>query len=1021
MTCRRLAVRVASFCLVFWTLLQPGHAAVLMVDSKTPSTMPDGLSWTNAFPGIVDALAVAMPGDEVWVAAGSYTNTLLLPMNTALFGGFAGTETAREQRDWRTNLTVIDGGGAAVPVITMPSGASAQTQVNGFTVQHGQGDLGAGMFCSGGSPVIMNNRFHELGTNQTIGAGIYVGSGEPDIRTNLFDHNRALQGAGIFMFQGAASVIGNTFRDNSAVQAAALALDLCTGVVEANLFLRNACDQSSTVDSNGSWVEFTRNRFVNNRAGSAGSSGIGCTTNGLALIANNLFALGIASTGANDRASSVNVDASVIALIWNNTFMDNESHVFGLPAVAAPFGAQIVNNLFVREEWALSLPADSSSDIRHNCFFRCAYPWGNQAALVGLNGNLAADPGLAAEPPIFQPRIRPDSPCRNAGENGVLAGTLDLDGKLRTQDGAVDIGAFEATDQLAAIPPLQRLYVTPGGNATNSGTAWTSSLDSIALALALADPDRDTEVWVKTGLWRESVTVPPFIKLYGGFTGREETLEERDYRNNPTTLEGGGTNSAVQFDGTGPFALLDGFTVTHGNAPKGGGIYGYAASPFVLNNTITNNSADTASVARAGFGGGICFEFGGPVISNNVVSGNTAKLGGGIYVHTLATISATIADNLIQQNNADPTLSLEHKLGGAGVYVDGCADLANNLITDNVVRAGPAGNSVPLSGGGVFLSAIAPSSVRHNTVLRNRLVSSPGTPVHGGGIHAEGTGVAVANNIIMGNSSGVDLLGAFSPVVRANCVFNNRNGDFTQPEFSVGNLLVDPLLTSDLTLATNSPCLDAGDPTLTDLHYLDLAGRPRWIGAGPDIGAIELVPTGFDDMARLLLSLPLTFHTEGGLTYVTYAIQCLPCGTYEGTSPLTITDGVMGLETGFQAPPPGRPCSQVCSATNGAPVFGVLAPGNYALQLTENGAPIVRLPFNVPLTSNPLLSLNETAGQTKLEARYAEGLTYEVQSSGNLRDWTTVHTVSPGSPALFKLPFPVGGSDFLAFRAITLP
>ncbi len=368
------------------------------VDSKSQSASPDGLSWTNAFSGIVDALAAAMPGDEVWVAAGRYTNTLQLPMSAALFSGFAGTESARAQRDWQANATVIDGGGAAVPVITLPSGTSVQTQVDGFTVQHGRTELGAGMFCNGGSPVIMNNRFHELGSNLTIGGGIYVGSGETEIRTNVFDHNRALQGAGIFMHQSAASVTRNTFRDNSAVKAAAIALDLCTGVVEANLFLRNACDQSSTVDSNGSWVEFIRNRFVNNRAGSAGSSGIGCGTNGLALIANNLFALGIASSGANDRASSVNVDDGVIALIWNNTFMDNESHVFGLPAVAAQSGAQIVNNLFVREEWALSMPADSLSDIRHNCFFRCAYPWGNQAALVGLNGTLAADLGLRAAP-----------------------------------------------------------------------------------------------------------------------------------------------------------------------------------------------------------------------------------------------------------------------------------------------------------------------------------------------------------------------------------------------------------------------------------------------------------------------------------------------------------------------------------------------------------------------------------------------------------------------------------------------
>lgn len=66
----------------------------------------DGTSWKDAYVDLQDALAVAQPGDEIWVAAGIYTPdrgtgdrsaTFELVSGVGMYGGFAGWETRRNQ------------------------------------------------------------------------------------------------------------------------------------------------------------------------------------------------------------------------------------------------------------------------------------------------------------------------------------------------------------------------------------------------------------------------------------------------------------------------------------------------------------------------------------------------------------------------------------------------------------------------------------------------------------------------------------------------------------------------------------------------------------------------------------------------------------------------------------------------------------------------------------------------------------------------------------------------------------
>lgn len=160
----------------------------------------DGRTWPTAFRSIHIALATAVPGDEIWVARGTYavsSEVLNIGNGVRLYGGFKGTETQREQRDWIRNETILRAEPGTGPIVNL-AGVDSTTTVDGFTLT---GSASCAMVIFEAEPVIRNCRFTD--NEATDGGAVYIdGSRRIDIRFCQFERNRAQRG-------GAIAIVGN--------------------------------------------------------------------------------------------------------------------------------------------------------------------------------------------------------------------------------------------------------------------------------------------------------------------------------------------------------------------------------------------------------------------------------------------------------------------------------------------------------------------------------------------------------------------------------------------------------------------------------------------------------------------------------------------------------------------------------------------------------------------------------------------------------------------------------------------
>lgn len=431
------------------------------VDPASVSPTPPYSSWTTAAHTIPDALGVCTPGDVVSVANGVYTLTsqIIVP------GGV-----------WLTSLSgpthaTINGNGAT-RCVSLPEPDSG---LGGFTITGGKAEIGAGVYCVGGTVtncVITNNQ--AVG-DEPKGGGVYcdggavsycVISGNSVTSTNTYLYGAFADGGGIY-------AVNQSQIDHSTVINNSLTGYYAGG---GGIHANNGSVVNCTVSGNtayGHWY--------------ASGGGVYMTANAGGIIRNCLIAGNRAYTDRGAYTTNTGQGGGVYfnsgsATLENCTISGNSvdgdfSNGGGLSCGAYD---QIRNTIISGNTATADNPV-YSVNYYPNPYAPATFDHCLSTPQPAGVGNLASAPGFMSG----GYRLDTGSPCLDTGTNQAwMATASDLDGNPRIANGTVDMGVYErsvSVPQLTIMSSGTNVILTWPMNATGFTLQSTTNLVSPAV------------------------------------------------------------------------------------------------------------------------------------------------------------------------------------------------------------------------------------------------------------------------------------------------------------------------------------------------------------------------------------------------------------------------------------------------------------------------------------------------------------------------------------------------------------
>lgn len=733
----------------------------------------DGSSWTQAIT-LEKALSQAKAGDEIWVKGyeditghiyKAPKGGFVLPSGVAMYGGFAGDETIKNdlptgrhkyQMKYQTALVgdIDTNDKASQQLIIYPENTTRTDNApHVLTLQMGVTQDNTN---DGNKPTIVSGFLiaagNAKGENTSAngrGGGIYVVN-------NSNDNN-----AGSRYFR----ISQCNFANNYGMRGGAIYVDnSCTNQLSAisycSIFNNVAGKRgSSENEGGGMWIDGTATVYNcninNNTNGGIRLSNTSKIVN-CSVIANTVSAADLTTDGASN---SIDGGAVYNTVLWHSTALSKQDSRPAFYSCAFP-EVEVTNT-------------DTNTDANGNVWISNENhgikpaPWFKQSAVTqgydfSFSSNLKQLYSTAftfEETSALLNKGKLEYYTNNVVKANLETTSTDIMGRTRYQTSTIDIGAYE----YARMKAGRIRYVKEGGN--GDGTSWKEAMGDIQkaindLAEKATTPGEKGEVWVAAGTYEVkdriltndhsspvSLLMKNGISVYGAFEGNEKSRSERIEKAKNLKPWGWQKESIIRglkFNGRDD-AIWN-------NSDEAWNIKNSESYHVVWFAPLPKGEAFTDEVYLEGFTieGGKYYDTNAPQYapgcgagvyindpsarmryctvrfcnSGMKESGNIKPRGGGIYCKNGQTEGNLVYDCSAYQ--------------GGGIYIDEAGFITRSMVT----------NCSAYQGAGVYLNGNANNSEKAYYQILATSVISNNTSTRNGAVYLDGHGLVINNTIV---------------------------------------------------------------------------------------------------------------------------------------------------------------------------------------------------------------------------------------------------------------------------------
>ncbi len=442
-----------------WTVnLFIGNCVAIYVDSSASGTN-DGSSWTNAFTRLDTALNVALRGDTILVAQGTYypttgtdrTISFVLQDSVVMLGGYP---SGGGIRDWENNQTVLSGDIGILNSISDNSyhvvrgnNLDSLCVLDGFYITEGKAtssypdESGAGVYLNNASPTLAHLNIHHNEASG-VGGGMLNQNSSPSLAYSVLAYNTASIGGAIYNSGHSFTMFKVHLVNNTANQeGGGMYNENSPAILKNVIFYQNAGAEGGGLYNLNSSANLKDVVFDDNSSFTLSGGGM-YNQNSSPNLVQVIFLSNMATQSGggmfNSSSSSPNLHQTLFA--FNNVGL-----AYNGGAISG--GSPTISNSIIAYDDIFSSGASISHSLvpsnyggTNNIINFAPAPFFVDPLLVNPKGPdgiwMTADDGL---------RLKACAPMIDAGTNATLGpnDTLDINGDARIQGGTVDMGPYE--------------------------------------------------------------------------------------------------------------------------------------------------------------------------------------------------------------------------------------------------------------------------------------------------------------------------------------------------------------------------------------------------------------------------------------------------------------------------------------------------------------------------------------------------------------------------------------------------